>query len=462
MSSPYSSSKRLLEHFGRWHFTLIGLTITLFVLAGFNDLLVDLWRLQWLILGSIGLGLIVLLRQFLRADWLSPVVIYAGIFWVFHFGLVFPASIIPEMLDDIPFWNRDWLFTRETNFAVTASLLFMTCFALGAIIIPRSATNVAINLPRDESVILMGWLAIAAGILLYLSSFLARGTDFFLQPYSVFYADSNIFAYSVYLVSYGLILHLAGGMRIRNALIVFATTYIPIALPTLLAGSRTSVMFCLVVLSIILGKRGIKPNTLAILIFVSLSLALTGTLREVRQYGLGELSAGQITTEIQSPLSGLSEIGASLRPVYASVDYFQNSDYLYGETYFYPLFRQIARLAGESTGTHETDIRFIASYINYIYGSIGFSTVAEAHVNGGLVAIVIFSVLWGIIVRTLDDHANTSIQIGLLGGVLIPMLVNIRNSFIFVPAWIFLAIMPLLIVIILKGTFFHAREGEGK
>lgn len=442
----------LLIRFGRWQFLLGALAFVLVVLGVLNDLIVEFWRIQWFVFGGLGLGQIYFLRRVLRYDWLSPAVVYAGILWAFHFGLVFPVSLIPAILDDTPFWAVEWLYTPETTLAVTMSLLFMTCFILGTSLfpsVPRTAMNSA---RRDVATLVLGWLLIAGGWGLFLFEVSYRGMTVFLLPYESFFPVSNTFAYSLYLIGYGLVLHLSAGMKLRDVLVISIFFYFPLVMLMIMLGSRTSAMFSLVVLAVILAKRGFKLNTLTLLIFVLFSLALIGTTRELRRFGIGVFVSGQSDLAIQSPITGLSELGGSLRPVYASIDYLKFSDYSYGETYLYPFFRQIARLAGESAGTVETDRRFIAMHINLIYGAIGYSTVAEAYINGGIIGVILFSFLWGVILRILDLRARDSVSIGFLGGVLLPMLINIRNSFIYVPAWIFMVVCVLTIAVILRGV----------
>ncbi len=426
---------------------LLALIVFLLALAGLTEILGQSLTTEWLLAGGAGLIIIVAYKRVLRLEWLSPTILYMAIFWVFHLGLVFPAAIVPSLLDDYPGWALDRLLSPESSIAVVASLLFLACFAVGTLFV-RQRESKASNEDRKTSapkLVLMGWLTIAGGMLLAVIALANYGFESLLSSYDEFFAISSTFAYAVVITAIGLILQIAGGRAMRSVLLTALWSYLPIAALTFLAGSRTAPLFTAIVILIALSKRGLRVSRLALGLGIITLLIVTATIREVRQVGLGNLFDPSTPIAIQSPLSGLTELGGSLQPVISTVDYMRSHDFFVGETYVFPVLRQIDRLFGGDIGTPDTDPRFIANRIVALYGSIGYSTVAEAYANGGLAGVLIFALLWGVVFGLLERHSNTPYRMAVFLVILIPMMINIRNSFIYVPAWIFLGLCPVLV-----------------
>ena len=67
-------------------------------------------------------------------------------------------------------------------------------------------------------------------------------------------------------------------------------------------------------------------------------------------------------------------------------------------------------------------------------GAIGFSPVAEAYRNFGAEGVVIVLGLFGVALAAIDAIREPRFAVFALAIVYVPMLMNIRNTFIFVPA----------------------------
>jgi hypothetical protein len=96
------------------------------------------------------------------------------------------------------------------------------------------------------------------------------------------------------------------------------------------------------------------------------------------------------------------------------------------------------------------DKRLIATQVDLAYGSIGYSTVAEAYANGGVVGVVLFALLLGAVLGGFESRWRGPYGQAALAVFLIPVMINIRNSFIFVPAWITMGMLPILLARILR------------
>jgi hypothetical protein len=435
---------------------LAAVMAALIAIAVFPSILGQSPPVTWFIIGGMGLAIIFVYKRALQLDWLSASVAYMVIFWIFHLGLVFPAAIVPSILSD--FGLLDWLMSDENSIAVVASLLFLVSFALGTLLRREdrlsTQTTVAIDNSAPE-LITVGGVIVVIGTLWGVWAVLTYGVESIFSSYQVFFAISNSFSYAVLLTAYGLVLQISGGQSLRAVLIMALWSYMPVAVLTMLAGARTTSLSTAVVLVIVATRRGLHIPRLAITLGIVIVLTLTATIREVRQVGLTDVLSSQTDVVIQSPVSGLTELGGSLMPVTATIDYMKSHDFFWGETYFYPIWRQIGRLIGEETGTPDTDPRFIADRITGLYGAIGYSTAAEAYANGGLLGVIVFAGLWGVVFCWLERRSYTPYGLAIFAGVLIPMFINIRNSFIYVPAWIVLALLPMAFARLLRRKSDH-------
>lgn len=411
----------------------------------------EIARLTWFLSGITAL-LILGVQRIYRSDWLSPQIAYAVVFWMFHFGLVFPASITPSLLERFDPWNIEWVYNPETGKAVLLSLLFLAAFTLGWTWLYRGADTsqpaAEVDGEKAQELILAGWLVIACG-LGYFGLALARfGITILLQSYTSFFAVHNDFSWSIVVVAYGLVLQLAGRRPTTDVIKTMLWAYLPLTGLVFWAGARTAPMFSMIVLGIVLAKRGLRISRLGLWVAAIVTLLVIAFVQQTRQYGLLELlESSEATATVESPLAGMTELGGSLRPVSATVHYVDvaGNGPFWGQTYIYPIVRQGELLLGLPRGNPETERRFIATHISLLYSAaMGYSVVAEAYVNAGVVGVIVFALLWGFLLSVLDRRSRSPYGLGLLGAILFPMMINIRNSFIFVPIWIFLAGMVLL------------------
>lgn len=420
------------------------------------------WRVLWFAAGGLGAGIVVFFRRGLRADWLHPAVVYMIIFWLFHFGLVFPAALDPDILFSMAPWYYQYFSRPEAGTAVIAALLFMAFFAWGASLLssPRPVRAESKKRFRTPELVLGGWAMILLGLGILVSFVITYGIQVFFLPYSDYIEISNTPTYAIINIAFGLILLAVGGSSVRTVIGAGLLTYMPLFLLTMASGSRTGPLFSLVVIIIILSMRGIRIPRVWLAVGALAVLVLISTIRDVRSPGLAGARDAAGSISIGDPMAGMTELGSSICPVIVTAEFMRTSPYLYGSSYVYPFYRQIARAIGRDPGSPETDARFIATYITSFYGSIGFSTVAEAYANGGLAGVAIFAVLWGLALGWLVRKAGTPYGAAFLAAVLIPMMSNIRNSFIYVPAWIFFGAIPLVAMKILRKGISKRRSRE--
>jgi hypothetical protein len=390
----------------------------------------------WLSSGILGLALIVLMARGSLWRRRPARVAYAALLWLFHFGLTFLGAMKPALLAERPGWAVDWLFTPAGTLAVLEATVFLTCFVVGT----ELGYGRPAEAPEEESsapeLARAGDVCIVLGLLLFFLVLYRHGPEALLVPYERFFPEFSLdFSRAVVVVGFGALLVVASGASLRHVRWALAL-YAAVAVPVFLVGGRSAPMFVIVALLVTVTQRGMVIKLRWLVVAALVLLSAIAVVRVSRQGGLATIGDAAALTS-RAPIEGLAELGGSLAPVYAVIDSEQRwgREYAWGETYLFPLQRVWRRLAGAERSDPETDPRFIAAFTNRQYGSIGFSTVAEAYANGGTAGVVLFALAWGLLLGWLERSGATPYGQACLGAILLPMLFNVRNSFIFVPAW---------------------------
>ena len=89
-------------------------------------------------------------------------------------------------------------------------------------------------------------------------------------------------------------------------------------------------------------------------------------------------------------------------------------------------------------------------------GAIGFSPIAEAYRNFGVAGVLLIMGFTGWFIGKLDQLPRTGAWPAMVGLVMIPQLIQVRNSFIHVP------FSTLAGVIVLLGTILYFDRLAGK
>ena len=177
--------------------------------------------------------------------------------------------------------------------------------------------------------------------------------------------------------------------------------------------------------------RVLKPaKALALLAVI---LTLIPVVRDVRQIGLRGLSGAELAPRIHE---AFAEMGASLHPVEAVVRWRAQGDRLeHGSSYWAPIERAAARLLpGLSSVAAEDDLRIANILVTDRIGAIGYSPVAEAYRNFGALGVVFVFGFLGAAMAGIDTVRARRTAVLTLAIVYGPLLVNIRNSFVSLPA----------------------------
>ncbi|MCD6516235.1 MAG: O-antigen polysaccharide polymerase Wzy [Candidatus Aminicenantes bacterium] len=429
---------------------LLNAIFLLFVALGKPEAILGHPQLAYIYVGFIGLAGIGWLICNPRVGWSHAVIWYTLIFWLFHFGLVFFAGIFPwlplELSDK--WWRWQWLWNREAVLASIEACIFLLSFLLGFYIITsRFVDQFEAELEANKNIkikaIFIGSGCLGVAEVLFLIAFFNLSG---IVPYHLLGENRNYLNWASILSSFGFVLLIAGKASKRLIYYLIPISLGPIWLYSLATGARTGPFVGGVILLRALIWRGFKVNLILLIGLVIFSLGTISFIREIRTTGVTRLEDLVDCSYAFNPVLGIMELGGSLKPVYVVIERIELGEkYRFGATYLYPFYRQFLKLKREPLPDPKYDPLMPSYYFSNWGGSIGFSTVAEAYYNAGTIGVIIFAFLWGGVLGFLHYSSKSSIGFVIENAFLIPMIVNIRNSFIFVLAWIFvLSIIGLI------------------
>jgi len=368
--------------------------------------------------------------------------VYAAVFWCFHFGLIATLASGYISTIDLPLGDESWVVGPFSGDAAILALAGTLAFASGACFVYWHRGS--FDSERDRrlgpeqtahpygllgSVLVFssiaGWcfVVLAAG---GLTGFFASYEEF-LQMTSEFSTPLAIIAPAL---ACGVVMTVTGktGLHRTGAIVAFAC-FALVALPI---GLRTEVMFPAVAAIVALARFGksfswIKAGVLGVAMLLLIPLV-----REVRTVGVSALPQALVSPR----LDALVEMGESLRPVEQVVRWHAEGEpYQHGDSYWAPFERAGARvLPGVKPMAADNDLRLMNVLVLDRIGAIGFSPVAEAYRNFGPVGVVIVLGLLGMALGAIDAIRDRRRAVLAIATLYPPLLINIRNSFVSVPA----------------------------
>ena len=368
--------------------------------------------------------------------------VYALIFWCFHFGLIAVLGSGYVGVEDLSVWDLSWLLSPHALDAALLALTGTLAWACGSSIVFMTRGRAQPPVPTVSSAEPAHAFG-PAGSLLVLGSIglwslivvTTGGIGGFFASYGDYrQATSDLGALLgvIWLVfGCGFVLSMTGRSgRLRFAAGAAFAALTVVALPM---GLRGEVMFRGVAALVAAARCGRRlSNRTAIALGLAL-LAVIPLVREVRQTGLSGLSHAVVEPRLYE---GLAEMGASLHPVEKVVRWHDEGEpFERGRSYWAPIERAAARLLpGISVAAAEDDLRITNVLVTDRVGAIGFSPVAEAYRNFGPLGVAVVLGLLGALMAAIDTIRDRRTAILTLTILYVPLLVNIRNSFVPVPA----------------------------
>jgi O-antigen polysaccharide polymerase Wzy len=379
---------------------------------------------------------------------------YAAVFGCFHFGfLVLLASGYVAPLDLSP-WDEDWVTSAFAADAAVLALAGALAFASGACFVYAQRTQIWMSDRGRERIAIVHSHGVAGTVLVFgaLAAWcaivvLTGGVTGFFASYADYLDATSDFGPTLAVVwpvlGCGLVIAVTGrpGWH-RNAAAFAFGCFALVALPL---GLRSEVMFPGIVVLIALARCGRAVTPLKFGAVGLVVLLIIPLVRDLRDTGLGGLADAAFSAP---GLDALAEMGGSLHPVEKVVRWHAEGEPLeMGATYWAPFERAAARLLPgfRRRAAAEDDFRIMNVLVLDRIGAIGFSPVAEAYRNFGAIGVVVLLGLLGIVMGTIDTIRDPRKAVLVIATVYVPLLINVRNSFVSVPAQ---CVVGLLIVIV--------------
>ncbi len=405
-----------------------------------------------------------------RRFW-SASAVYLFVLCLFHFGLAAVYGLgLP--IGSATLANMSvWFYTPYTKEALILTGMGVVSCGIGILIALLWGTKRAQSVPspvsRESASINRAFLVTGFALVLvsvcgwFLIAAHAGGAGILFGSYETFLAvvgESIALTLTYYGINVGMVfLAAAQPAALRRVAFAIFCLWGLIALPL---GLRGEVLFPGLTALVIMAKRRPPFSAKVALLLGLLLLSSIAALREVRQVGVQNVGS---TTVSASPLDALTELGSSLRPVSEVVYWRATGDqFIDGASYWAPFDRALAKIIpgrGWKLPPAEADPRVLGSLATMRGdGAIGFSVVAEAYRNFGPAGVCVIMALIGLLLGRLDLWPPTVERQILLGVILVPILVEVRNDFTATPFQILEGCIVVYAVLVIARTIARARR----
>lgn len=377
-----------------------------------------------------------------RAGVWSATGAYAAVFWCFHFGLIaaLASGLVGPM--DLSLWDRLWVLGPFGADAALLALVGSLALTSGASLVHSwRSTDPKEERPIDGddaahphgpagSVLVFAAILLWCGIVVTTS-----GTAGFFGSYGEYLQTTAEFSTAmagVWLgLGCGIVISVTGKLGwLRTSAIAAFCCLALVALPL---GLRGEILFPSVAALVASARCGRALSPGKACAFVLILLVVIPVVREVRNTGLQGLSHAVLEPRF---FDAFVEMGASLHPVEKVVRWRAEGEaFEKGSSYWAPIERAAARvLPGARSTAAEDDMRIMNVLVTDRVGAIGFSPVAEAYRNFGALGVVLVLGILGAVLAAIDTIGDRRVAVLALATVYVPLLTNVRNSFVSVPA----------------------------
>jgi hypothetical protein len=409
------------------------------------------------------IGLIAYVRYALGCPWLSASTVYLMLFWMFHYGLAFPAALAPDVLLSWDAWDIAWLHWPNVRMAMILGVVGASGFVFGLGITSRRFPRPArIDVPghHDAALYGVGWLVMLAGIAGTAAALAMHGgLGVFAMSYEEFretLLSGRLLQSGVDVSQLGCLLAIcgAGGRRWVTPLAAWGAS---IGLLMLVIGMRSEAMVPVVSFAIVLVCRGNRLPRGLLAAGVAAAFVAMPAIKTFRQVGLTNRDLVNWTRI--SPLDTFTELGGTLRAAKTYVDVVeQDGIYLLGASYWAPFDRQvIARLMPHRERVpYEEDERIPGRLVPEREGAVGTSATGEAYANFGPFGPFVYFALVGALFGWLERQAVAGpYGCACLGIAMMLFYFNIRSEWLALPA-------QATVALIAVGICYWLRVGVSR
>jgi hypothetical protein len=430
----------------------LALAVALAVTAFFRDELRPSPAVLGLLAAGVVSGSLAWNVRWVRTPLTTPSALYLMALAAFHLGLIVPCV---AGLCEPPLWLASVPEPALAG-ALLCVLIAFLCLEIGFLAgwrqLARKPVAFVFAAParRRPSTLYSGGLFLsAAALTLTLLNIATIGVNrFFGASYGYeLYAltDSRLLQTGLFLLfPAGSVIALAGaraGRETVGALAAIAGANLAL----LWAGDRGgAVSLDAAAVMIWTGTRGPLPRRLIVLgsVAVLLLVPVVGALRQLPRNNIG-LSAVYEAASEASPLSALTEMGGSLRPLVETLRLVpRDVPHRYGRSYLSAAARLLPNLGLSRAESQWTDPASLPpnSWITYTvapwsfasFGGLGFSAVAEPYLNFGVAGVLAYFLALGVALGRLDLALARGLsrrKLAIAAVVFMPLLITVRNDF---------------------------------
>jgi oligosaccharide repeat unit polymerase len=393
----------------------------------------------------------------------SASAVYIAVFCIFHFGLTFVYGL--GLPTGIEYYLSQWFYSPATNYAVILAGIGLVSCAIGisvALSVSKQRQTRADDVYLDHSFSLVGLFLIITSSLAWFYFVISTGGLQLLTASYQTYLEATVDApmpIVQFLFYVGMVfLACVAPSRLRKLGFIMVCIFALFAMPL---GLRGEVLFPALAALVIYAKQKIPLTTVKALILGVILLGGIAFLRNIRDAGIQNVRLSEIPF---NPLGGLVELGASLRPVSEVVKWHEaGDDFIYGASYWAPIDRLLYYFSpgGYRIPAQEDDRIMNVLVINIKrVGPIGFSPVAEAYRNFGVYGVIVAMFLTGFLLGKMDSWPTSRIWKAVSGCIFVQLLIQIRNSFISVPAQIAIGLLIVCFAVIIAPLFRYASTNS--
>ena len=410
-----------------------------------EGLAVSLDGFWWIALGSI----VTIALLVLRTGLWTATGAYAAVFWCFHFGLIAVLASGLVQPGEISLWDQLWVLGPFAGDAAFLALIGFTAFAAAAVLVADRGQGTTGHAsgpgpappahPHGTagSVLVLGAIVLWSGIVVA-----ASGLAGFFGSYGEYLQAVGEFSGPMSVVwpalGCGIVLSVTGARGwLRTSAIVGFGLLALVALPL---GLRGEILFPSVAMLVAAARCGRVLSPARTCAVVAALLVVIPAVREIRNTGLQGLP--DMVLELRF-FDAFAEMGGSLHPVEKVVRWHAEGEpFEMGASYWAPIERAAARLLpGLRSTAAEDDMRIMNVLVLERIGAIGFSPVAEAYRNFGALGVVLVMGLLGAGLAGMDRTADPRLAALAIATLYVPLLVNVRNSFVSVPLQCLLGVL---------------------
>lgn len=409
---------------------------------------------------------VVVARHSPQRHW-SAGAVFLLLLLLFHFGIVALTALHLPLAPADVMYTRSWFGGPFVPEAIYLSTLAALAYTLAYLLpsrrhLPDAARGRTPE--QDKAAARWGLTMIVVGVAGYFGYVVTQAPELLrggtYDTYLRTVGGSGMLALANLVITFGLVLAAAApkcGAR-RAGLIVFAG-YAVMILPL---GVRTAVLFPIAAAVVAAASRHRLPSGRATIVVVLLGLTVVGLVREVRAVGLG----GSVSVASANPLSALSELGGTLRPVAETISWQKGAlseDQYGGITYSASSLRIVERVLGQPVPPAAEDHRLAISVMADRSGvfQLGYTPVAEAYLNFGQSGVVVIFLLLGLLFGWVDRAPRRTFVSAATAGVVVAAFgLMVRNGSNSVPTTLAAGFAVLFVVHVLTRSMVKpARSG---